>query len=346
MKDKYCSSSVENYLGMQPLLQVQVSPAVLTLPADASLSLADAIVATVAFFDCEDYPLTGTEIHRWLWRSSASLVQVLEALPVLVADGRLQQTDAFYTLPGREQIIWTRHERYRVAERKYAYARRAARLLRYLPSVRMVAVCNNAAYSNARAKSDIDLFIITAPGRVWWTRLWCVLLLQLAGLRRHGSRVADRCCLSFYLAADRLDIADLALRPQDPYLVYWLATLSPIYDRGGTFAAWWQANTWIREALPNATPRQTSSRRTVGSVLPPPNVGEGLRERGRWLENLAKRLQQPKLERWINRWADHSGVAVDDHILKLHVTDRRAEYRQQWLARLAKQGVGDWRGQN
>lgn len=315
--------------------------------AAPSVGLPDAIVATVAFFDCEDYPLTGTEIHRWLWRSSASLVQVLEALPVLVADGRLQQTDAFYTLPGREQIIWTRHERYRVAERKYAYARRAARLLRYLPSVRMVAVCNNAAYSNARAKSDIDLFIITAPGRVWWTRLWCVLLLQLAGLRRHGSRVADRCCLSFYLAADRLDIADLALPPLDPYLVYWLATLSPIYDRGGTFAAWWQANTWIRQALPNVTPRQISSRRMVrhpGKVQDQMNARRSDSGRGArmtdWLEQLAKRLQQPKLERWINRWADRTGVAVHDHILKLHVTDRRAEYRQQWLARLAKQGVG------
>ncbi len=339
---------------MPPLAPTHLAPAAATPPA----GLSDAIVATVAFFDCVDYPLTATEIHRWLWRCPARLADVLDALPALVAAGKLQQTNALYTLPGRGEIVWTRHERYRIAERKFARALAAVQLLRHIPSVQLVAVCNTAAYANARRGSDVDLFIITAPGRIWWTRLLTVLMLQVTGLRRHAAHVADRCCLSFYLAADRPDLAGVALTPHDPCLAYWVATHLPVFDRGGAFAAFWAANTWVHTLLPNATPRQPSAARTVGSreyrvgdcpLTPSPSpsrerVAEG-RERGRlavgpWLEHLAQRVQQPRLERWIARWPDRSGVAIGAQILKLHVTDRRAEHRAQWQERLGKCGVG------
>lgn len=337
---------------MLPLLQAQVPPAVSKLPVVASSPLPDAIVATVAFFDCVDYPLTATEIHRWLWKCPARLAGVLDALPAMVAAGRLQQVNAFYTLPGRGEIVWTRHERYRIAERKFARARRAVRLLRHIPGVRLVAVCNTAAYANARRGSDVDLFIITTSGRIWWTRLLTVLLLQVAGLRRHAAHVADRCCLSFYLAADRLDLADVALTPHDPCLAYWVATQAPVFDRGGVFAAFWEANAWACALLPNATPRQTSGLRTIlpllrqegieGSLKRPPRHpyqppltlrGGGF---GVWIEALAERLQRPRLQRWVSRWPDQSGVAIGAQILKLHVNDRRAEHRAQWLHRLAE----------
>lgn len=38
-------------------------------------------------------------------------------------------------------------------------------------------------------------------------------------------------CLSFYVTRDHANLQGIKLRPLDPYLVYWLAHLVPIYQK-------------------------------------------------------------------------------------------------------------------
>lgn len=293
--------------------------------------IGDAILKTVAYFDVFDYPLTGVEAHKFLWRQRATLGEVLETLAALEKDGRMGRRLGYYFLPGREALVATRQQRYLLADTKYRQALRAARLLRLVPNIRLVAVCNNLAFSNARSESDIDLFIVTAHGRIWLTRLLVVIILQAFGLRHHGRRVTDRCCLSFFVADDRLDLRDIALTPEDPYLCYWLATLTPIYTQGESWHRLWEANHWVFQYLPNDRPKLPSVRRRLPvrpsfmKVLP----------FGAWLETWVKRPQLARMAR-LGLQPRGTAVVISDSMLKFHTVDRREQYRQEWQRRVGK----------
>jgi len=291
------------------------------------------VLATLAYFDLFDYPLTGWEVRRFLWEKKIEPVEVFAALDELVEQEKLERVLGYYCLPGRSEIIHTRWQRYLLAEPKYKRALRAARFLRFVPNVLTVAVCNNLAYSNVKKESDIDLFIITKRKRIWLTRLLVTAVVQLLGLRRYGKKIANRCCLSFYLTDEHLDISSLSLPGGDPYLSYWLATLSPLYDCDGAFEKFWQANTKLLQQVPNARAKYLSDRRTLREKI----IGHYTPTKiGAWLEVSAKRLQRKIMARRERERTPGTGVVISDNILKFHEEDRRELYRQQWKERLAR----------
>ena len=297
----------------------------------------NAILKTLAYFDVFDYPLTGVEVHKFLWRQRATLRDVLEVLGVMEAAGQIGRHFGYYCLRGREEIITTRQQRYLIADPKFTRVLMVVRWLRLLPNVRLVAVCNTLAYSNAKAESDLDLFVITAPGRIWLTRLLVTGVTQLLGVRRHGVKITNRICLSFYITANAAELKKFALAPEDPYLAYWLATLAIVSARPGAPEEFWRANRWVGEWLPNFRPRVINQRRTVRPlwhwVMSPFPVGRGL-------DAFAKRLQQAKMaRRERQRHARTPGVIISDVALKFHEEDRREYYRQEWQERLSRHGI-------
>lgn len=293
--------------------------------------LADVCIRTVVYFDLFDYPLTAWEVRKFLWECHAGALEVYGALDELVGQGKLERMDGYYYLPGRSAIMQIRWQRYLLAEPKFKRALRAVRFLRYVPNVLTIATCNNLAYSNAKADSDIDLFIIVRRQRIWISRLLVTFVVQLLGLRRHGNKIMDRCCLSFYLTDDHLDISDLALREGDPYLSFWLATLSPLYDRQDTLAKFWQANANLLQHLPNAHPKRLSRRRTADTIIRRPHNCWAIGER---LEAMAKLLQLRKMKNRPPHPVSDNSVVVSDSVLKFHELDRRARYRLEWEERL------------
>lgn len=229
-----------------------------------------------------------------------------------------------------------RARRYRIAERKFRRARRMARLLRHVPFVRAIAVCNSLAVSNAREDSDIDLFLIAAPRWLWTARLLAVGLLRLLRLRP-GETVRDPVCLHFFVSADALDLRDVAL-PRSPagspdlYLAWWATELVPLVD-GGVMEHFWKANAWAREQFPNAAPKVPSSRR---SVLSPSLISRFLeRFVPRGVETFAERLQRkllpPELSARANRGTE---IVLSALRIKCHAEDRRAHYRSLWEERV------------
>ena len=291
----------------------------------------DAILATLAYFDVFEYPLTAVEAHKFLWQQKATLGDVVAELEAMETAGTVSRQFGYYCLPGREALVETRWQRYLLAEKKYQRALMAASWLRLVPNIRIAAVCNNLAYSNARAESDVDLFIVTAPHRIWLTRLLVTLVVQLLGLRRYGDKIADRCCLSFYLTADASDLKPFALTPDDPYLCYWLATLAVIYARPGAAEEFWRANDWVKNFLPNFRPRVMNGRRTIPPVHRSSRLATAA---GDWLNQIAKHLQLAKMAARERNRQRGVGVVVSDRVLKFHEEDRRAQYRQEWRKRL------------
>jgi hypothetical protein len=289
-----------------------------------------AIVSALAYADVFDYPLTVAQIHRYLVRTPATPAQVEEALahdPWLAL--RVERHGDLVCLQGRSATIALRRERAVYARTLWRSGRILAWLVVHLPFVRMVAVIGSLTMDNVRSpRDDIDLFIITAQGRVWLTRALVIGLVRLAATAR-----IDLC--PNYL----LSIRRLAMPADDLFTARELAQMIPLYGRE-TFAGLLAANRWLAGYLPNAAPR-----------------GEWLRDLGRAglaVQRLAERPLAGRLGAGLERWLQNRKlgelaaqatvtgsreVVLEAEICKGHMDSHggkiRAEYdrrRQQALA--------------
>jgi predicted nucleotidyltransferase len=280
--------------------------------------LGQALLAALCYFDLFSYPLTVEELRRYRFGgpiatpSAAEVEAALAALPV-------ERSGGFFFLPGHGGHVAERQRRYRLAEPKFRLARRFVRVLSLLPSVRLAAVCNSLAMSNAHEESDIDLFVVVRPGSIWTTRFLAAGFLDILGMRPDARTEADRICLSFLVTEEALDLSRLAIRPSDPYLHYWVATLVPLFDEGGVFETFIRANAWVGETLPGFVAPQSGHRRAVNMPISLP-VG-GLM---RLFESLTRRIQLWLMPKAVRSQANlSSDVLVSDQILKFHTRDAR-----------------------
>ncbi len=298
-----------------------------------SQELEAAIFRTVAWFGLFDVPVTTFEIWKWLLKPDRryALSEVDAALSESVELAtKLVQRDGFTATLGASipDLLDRRQERFLDAARKFKKLKAAARFMSAIPSVRAVAACNTLAWHQTTRESDIDLFVLCEPGTVWTTRLCLVTPCALLR-RRPGEAAFDPFCFSFFLASDRLDLASLALKPEDPYLAFWSVSVVPVFDPDGLFDQYQTANDWTDGYLPNAHPHPGHEQLRPGQNVP------RLLPRVRFFEPLARRLQERKFPKAIRDLANRdSRVVLSNHMLKFHENDRRAEYRDRWHASL------------
>ncbi len=289
--------------------------------------LEKSILATIAYFDVFDYPMTVAEIWKWLYKEETpgdllTLGEIWKTLDNNQLIKSLVGTKrGFYFLKNREELVETRQARYVLAEKKMKRAKRVAGFLKFIPGIKMIAVCNSLAWTNAREKSDIDFFIVTSRSKIWTARFWAAGFSQLLGLRPSKNNTRDKICLSFFVDEEALNLETLALGRPDIYLIYWIAQLWPLYDRGGVYQKFWQANIWIKNFLPNVFSRKAEIR--AEEIQSSGKTGFGERF-FRWLQ---MKLLPKDLKEAANR---DSRVVVTDRILKFHANDRREEYKRMW----------------
>lgn len=289
------------------------------------------IVKVVVFFDMFDFPLTLLEIWQGL-AIKCGFEEVREALRA-GAEG-IEEKKGFYFLGGRAGLFEKRLRQYDLEQEKFKIARRSARFLKAISGVKMIAVCNNFSY---KKESDIDLFIITESRRLWLTRFLVTVFVQLLGLRRHGLKIANRLCLSFYASEEALDLNGLRLGEDDVYFNYWLLDLMPIYDSGNTLERFRQKNQWLKKSLPNAAMPLPVPRYLVedGRILRPfKRIDRFLWQSflGGALEALVRKIQKSKMKRNKKSHMNDkgTGVVISGSVLKFHEHDRREEYRERW----------------
>lgn len=306
-------------------------------------ALAQAIIRTVCFADVLDAALSAVEIVRWLGvdqKHKASLAAVMQALAE-DADVRaaLFVKDGYVCLRHRAALIPERLERLATAEEKWVIALRAMQRLRHIPWLRLAAVCNTVAMGLPRRGSDIDVFLVGVPCRLWLVRLFAHGLLFLEARTRRGERVQDAICLSFSVTTQALALLPLAKIPTDPYLHIWLRTLVPAIDVQETYAALLRENPLFADPaaaiLPAAAHGRSLSRcaRAVEYLCPSGT--------GRFLNRAARRLQHPRIVRNTKSrlHAQGTDVVVTDDLLKFHEEDKREAIRAAFYVRAARYGV-------
>lgn len=277
------------------------------------------------YFDMFSYPLTRVEAKAWQWTS--------DELHRNINIEDIEEKDGFYFLNGREDIIKIRQDRYKISDQKILKARSIIKLFRLLPSVKMIAICNSLGYQNARAESDIDLFIITTPGKIWLTRFWLTSLLKLMRLRPYDRGVKkDTFCLTFFMTTENFNIESLKIGNTDVYLTYWLTQLIPLYNPENIYEYFLQANDWVLKYLPDFISYKVSDDRRIDHshwsklfrFLTLPG----------W-ENILKNFQLKIMPNSLQQAANKdTRVVIKENILKFHGSDdNRLNYLNKWQDR-------------
>jgi len=175
-----------------------------------SEELKKSALLTLALFAAQDQAPTLLELRQLLLRASEhqqqpGLRELREVLEGDLAD-KVVSRCGLYCLRGFEKTVEVRREKYIYTSHLLKKARIWAAGLRHLPYVRAAAVSGSSAQMNARKDSDIDLFIIAAPGRVFTARFFVSAYFHLLGMRRYGKNITSRFCLNHYVTdGTRLD---------------------------------------------------------------------------------------------------------------------------------------------
>lgn len=298
-------------------------------------SLKHAIIATVAYFDGSNYAPTLLELARYLWKhetaSIGDILQVIDETPALVYEHGLI---CFYD---RTELLAERNIRYIESTRKLHKRFGYVKALTYFPHVKAIFLVNSVAWLNAHEHSDVDLLIVSTPGKIWSTRFFTTLFAKLLGIRPRDGFTKDTLCLSFYLQSNYTNTQELMGDSDDIYEVYWHEQLWPLYDPqhfGERISA---NNSWLNEYVPNGYIKTQHPEYSINST---------------WLQHVIQKLFQllsfeplwksvqlkilPQKLKDLAGPVESSVVVLSDTVLKFHTQDPRPAIKQRWLETIEK----------
>jgi hypothetical protein len=283
------------------------------------------VVGTLAWFGTLGRPLQLSEIRRLLLLRTATEAEIRDALGQL--DDKIVERDGFYSPKGLK-VRYPEPDTERWFRYKWWRARLAASVLGWIPYIELVTIANTLADRTASKESDIDVFIVTKDTRLFTVRTLSVIYLQLAGLRRHGKKINNRVCLTFYVTDKRRDLSDIAFKPYDIYLAYWMAGLTPLLAEPGAMGKLLKANSWAAKLVPEyAAPRQPAPKpgwpASLGLLVFGNPFGDLVEKTAKkfWLKRIdtSPRTEEPDVQ-----------IIADDSMLKFHEKERRKIYRTEW----------------
>lgn len=207
--------------------------------------LTRAIVKTILYADIFDYPLTAVEIWKWLigFRIKNKELRIKNIK-------NIREQEGYYFLEGRERLVDLRKEKEKWSQEKLKIAQKIGRLLKFIPTVKLVGITGALAANNAKKEDDIDLFIVTSKDLLWTTRFLSTLLVEITGKRRHPGEtsVNNKICLNMFVDENHLAISQ---KEQDLFSAHEVLQMKLIWDRDDTYQRFMQKNSWAKKYLPN-----------------------------------------------------------------------------------------------
>ncbi len=202
------------------------------------------ILRTLAYFDVFNYPLSLEQVFQFLQRNSVSKEDVSAALDELVSGSVLQKDRELYFLAtGNTGMISERLENEYRARTMLKWAGFVSFLIKQFPFTRAVFITGSLSKNVATPDSDIDLMIVTAPGRLWICKSMLTLFRKTFLL---GSNKFF--CTNFYISEK-----DYSIPSRSVFAAIELVTTKVVWNSEAheRFRA---NNDWVRSFLPNSSP--------------------------------------------------------------------------------------------
>ncbi|HEX5430068.1 MAG TPA: hypothetical protein VFX17_03270 [Patescibacteria group bacterium] len=293
-----------------------------------------AILKTMAFFSLYELPVNLSTIHQLLYKARASFEQVSAEVAKLTSEGRVQAQDGLYALKSWDEG--------RILGNKKEIGKRWRKVWRYfwvlslVPFVDQISVINSLALGNADHESDIDFFVVTAPGKLYLVRSIIIAVFRILGVYKTRQHVNERFCFGFYVSSDHESLEDVLVDGEDPLFAFWFASFAPILNQK-SYLHLVGSNRWINDYFPNFDPgtrlayiKQSSwlvsvLKRTLEILLVVPAF---------LLEPLLRSVHiRHTFNLPENHWPTSTTIA-NQSMLKLHALDPRVEIREKFYEAL------------
>jgi hypothetical protein len=205
------------------------------------------------FFILEDKyncPVELSTLYRLFGKKSVSLF--LESNPQYMSTGKWVGTDR--TLKNIE--------RRKTSNKKMEYAKDLSGFFHLIPWIRFAAVSGAVSFGSADTDSDIDIFLVAAKNRVWITRGFEELLLNILGVRRVMWRkgVNNKLCINFYTSESKLR---LDMKKRYKYLTALeIAMLKPIYNEKYLENILGK-NMWVKKFFPGISTKSVRQKKFI-----------------------------------------------------------------------------------
>lgn len=210
-----------------------------------------AIIRTLSYSDVFDYPLRKSELWKFLnIRTQVNKNSFNKALNRMIRARKIEAKNRHHFLIGRRKIVSERLERERISIGKLEVAKKAAKILSFIPTIKLIGISGSLSLKNAQIIDDIDFFIITTHNSVWITRFFVNVLLLLTGYKRsiqdlHGMNLV---CPNLFLSEDNLLLSDSR---RNLFSAREIAQLYLLLDRDSMYKKFLSANFWVKNYLAN-----------------------------------------------------------------------------------------------
>jgi hypothetical protein len=191
----------------------------------------------------------------------------------------------------------------------------------------MVALSGSLAHLNAEGEADLDLFVITAPGRVWSVTFTTLIAARLLGWRRH-------LCLN-YVVSERAPMVG----PADLFSANQIIHLQPLTG-ARVYRRFIEANRFVERFYPNFRPRRIDVDRTERR-----RVWRAFRRAAEMAmdftiaplyERFCRVVYAGHLRRRAHTWRSRDQVRLEPECLKLHTSSHRREVMERFEDALAQ----------
>jgi predicted nucleotidyltransferase len=201
------------------------------------MNLSLSVAKTKAYGEYFHFPLTLEETHFWLISSQKVSKSAIKRLVKPLTDREKRQKQAL--------LVNT--------QKKEKLAARLQKLMRFFPSILLLALTGSVAANNAKTGDDIDLLVVTKKNTLWLTRPFFLLLLSLLFKRRHpgdrSTHTTNSFCPNLWLDSSSLSIPK---NRRNLYTAHEVLQVRPLYEKGQTHLLFVKENSWTRHYLANA----------------------------------------------------------------------------------------------
>lgn len=207
---------------------------------DVSLQpIAKEALKVLAYFQIFGYPLREDEI----WQNMAfkcTQNEVNASLGDLKEREILFVYDGFYLLEGDFSQVERRVEGNELAKKYLQRAQKIIRLLVAFPFIEGIYISGSLSKGYMDKEGDIDYFVVTKPGRLWFTKGALMLFKKIFLL--NSKKYA---CFNYFVDSNNLEIPE-----KNIFTAKELKYLIPIYN-DDLYETLLEKNAWVENHLPN-----------------------------------------------------------------------------------------------
>ncbi len=296
-------------------------------------NLGENILATLAYYNIFDFPLTSNELLAYLVNFKhlkaagntenytdnlkPKIEEIKKELDQIILDGIVQRREEYYFLFGREYLVPLRLKRKKIANQKWQTIRRAVRWLQLIPSVQAIFASGSLAMNNTDELSDLDVFIVAKNGQIWLSRILILGITSLLGMRRKGTdRIApNKICTNHFVTEGSLNIPFKSMYTAQTY-----SNLVPIFTKNKIIIQEFKKeNSWVLDYVygwnMKNDPMLKPGPMTAFSKIEDMVLGMPFAIR---LENLARNYQLKRITKSLFAAQGRGRIIFNDNQLEFH----------------------------